>query len=112
MIEKIKNLDAKLHADLFAELCVLDQRKVGVVEPRTDDHVAAQISETRHRGKHRRVKPAVNVPDDRNWSRNIRPQRVRHSVNSAVAGYDVDRTATLRLDNRRELPPFLELVAA
>src|SRR5215471_14465607 len=47
MIEQIEKLGAKLRAKLFAELSVLNNREIGVVEAGADNDVAAQIPKPR-----------------------------------------------------------------
>src|SRR5262249_52336700 len=104
MVEKVEELGAELRARGLADLRILDDRKINVVEARPDDHVASQTAEARDSHKDGGIEPTVYVADDVNRTRNIGPERAGHTVDHAVGGNDVDRVAALRLDYRSELP--------
>src|SRR5262245_17129061 len=110
MVEKIEDVDAELHSR--ARTCghVLDDRKIRVVEAWSGDGVARQVSEAVDCGERRRIEPPIDRSDDLDWSRQIRTNGVGCSVETAVAGDDVDGIAALRLDDGRKLPAARERV--
>ena len=111
MIEKVEEFSAKLYTKLFTQHCVLDHRKIGVTEARSDNHIAAEITGTQHCPEHRRIKPLLDGADRRNRSGDVGPERIGDAVHSAVAGNDVDRTAALELNYRSQLPAFEKRIA-
>ena len=111
MIEQIKELSAKLQTEFFAECRVFNYGKIGVAKAWSNDDVAAEIPKPRHCPEHRRIEPFIDSADRRNRSSDVRPQRIRDAIYSAVAGDDVDRTGALHLNDRRELPAFKKRIA-
>src|SRR5262245_45836124 len=51
VVEEVEELRPELHPHPLAHLGVLDHRKIRVIEPGADDHIAPQIAEARDRCK-------------------------------------------------------------
>ena len=84
---------------------------MGVVEGRTDHKIAAQITEARDRGKHRRIEPAIHRAKNPYGPAGIRPKRAGHTVDNAIRRDDVHGVSTLRLENHGKDPAFDAAVA-
>src|SRR5262245_61900741 len=77
MVEKVEELGPELRARPLADLRILDDRKIHVVEARPDDHVSAQAAEARDRLKDGGIEPTVYVADDVNLhDHSLRAERV------------------------------------
>jgi hypothetical protein len=112
MIKEIEELSPKLQAKRFVEPSVFDDCEVRVIETRSDNHVTPQAAEARHRREPRSIEPLFNRADRCDRSRHVGPQRVGDPRHSTITGDDVNRTATLNLNDRSQLPTIEQPVAA
>ena len=104
MIEEIKKLSPKLHAKCFADPGVFNDRKIRVIETWSDNDIATKVAEALHRREHGRIEPSLDPADRRDRPGHVGPERVAHPIHSSVTGYDVHRTAALKLNDGSHLP--------
>src|SRR5262245_17517459 len=112
VVKEVEELGPELRSHPLAKPGVLDDRKISVIEPRPDDHVASQAAEARDRPKYRGLEPAVYAADDLDRPGYVRTERVGDAVDDAIAGNDIERVAALSLDYRGKFPALDKPAAA
>jgi len=112
MIEEVEELGPKLHAQVFSQSSIFDYGKISIIKTRTDNYITTEITKTRHRSEHGRIKPLVDAADCRDWTSDVWAECIRDAIHGAVAGNDVHRTAALDLNDRGQLPTFNKRIGA
>ena len=73
MVKKVENFGPEFNTQRFMHVRSLNDGKIRVAEPRTSDHIPAQIAKARHGHEYPGIEPAICGAEDCDWSGHVWP---------------------------------------